>query len=250
MMGTMKLRIAGAVLATTLVVAACGGSDDADDGLDATSTVFTLLPTTTMAPTTTAAPTTSAAPTTTAPTTTTTTTTTLLAPTTTAPDPAISALVLSGEGIGSAGFGADPDGVVSYVGSYLGEPTNDTGWIDPLSIGVCSGDELRLVSWGVLTLYFGDVSNVLEGRRHFFAYTYGDQAEIGAEPVGLVTSRGITIGSRVVDVVAAYPAATLNPEDEFTPPFFYVNDNLRGFLTGLEDAATVTVILGGENCGI
>jgi len=157
---------------------------------------------------------------------------------------------MSGEGIGTAGFGADPDGVISYITSFLGEPSNDTGWIDPLSIGACPGNELRLVSWGVLTLLFGDVSNVLQGRRHFVAYTYGVEGEVGAAPVGLVTTRDVTVGSRVVDVVAAYPAATLNPEDDFTAAFFYVNDNLRGFLTSVTDDATVTVILGGMNCGI
>ena len=157
---------------------------------------------------------------------------------------------MSGEGIGTAGFGADPDGVMSYISSFLGDPTNDTGWIDPLSIGACPGKELRLVSWGVLTLLFGDVSSVLQGRRHFVAYTYGVEGEVGAAPVGLITSRNVTVGSRVVDVVAAYPAATLNPEDDFTAPFFYVNDNLRGFLTGLTDESRVTTILGGMNCSI
>ena len=58
------------------------------------------------------------------------------------------------------------------------------------------------------------------------------------------------IGSRVVDVEAAYPAATINPEDDFTPPFFFVNDSLRGFLTGVEADAIVTAILGGDDCGI
>ena len=106
------------------------------------------------------------------------------------------------------------------------------------------------MSWGVLTLLFGDVSYVVQGRRHFFGYTYGDQAEIGAAPVGLKTSRGVMIGSRVVDVTAAYPAAQINPEDDFTPPFFFVNDSLRGFLTGVDDDATVTAILGGDDCGI
>ena len=38
--------------------------------------------------------------------------------------------------------------------------------------------------------------------------------------------------------------------DDFTAPFFYVNDNLRGFITGLTDDSTVTAILGGMNCGI
>ena len=68
--------------------------------------------------------------------------------------------------------------------------------------------------------------------------------------VGLKTSRGVEVGSRVVDVRAAYPAVTIFPEDDFTPPFFVVNDSLRGFLTGVEDDATVTAIIGGEDCGI
>ncbi len=85
-------------------------------------------------------------------------------------------MLLSGDGIGSADFGADPEGVIEYVNSFLGAPTNDTGWIDPLTIGLCSGAEIRQVSWGVLSLLFGDVSEVVQGRRHFFAYAYGDRA--------------------------------------------------------------------------
>ncbi len=87
-----------------------------------------------------------------------------------------------------------------------------------------------------------------EGRRHFFAYYYGSAGEVGGAPAGLVTDAGITTGSRVVDVKAAYPGVTLNPEDDFTSPFFYVSDNLRGYLTGLDDDSTVTVILGGIGC--
>ncbi len=163
-------------------------------------------------------------------------------------DPAVAALVLSGTGIGTAEFGADPDTVVSYVTTSLGEPTNDTGWIDPLSVGACPGTEIRFVDWGTLSLVFGDASQVAEGRRHFFAYYYGSAGEVGGAPVGLVTDAGITTGSRVVDVKAAYPAVTLNPEDDFSSPFFYVSDDLRGYLTGLDDDSTVTVILGGNGC--
>ncbi len=43
------------------------------------------------------------------------------------------------------------------------------------------------------------------------------------------------IGSRVIDVLGAYPAVTINPEDDFSAPFFFVNDNLRGFVTGVDD---------------
>jgi len=242
-MAVMIRRTCALLLAGGLILAACGGSDDDT----ASTTEFTLLPPTTSTSTTTTSTTT----TTVAPTTTTTVApTTTLAPSTTVVDPAITELLLSGDGIGTAGFGADPDGVVEYLNSYLGPPSNDTGWIDPLTIGLCSGDELRQVSWGVLTLLFGDVSEVVEGRRHFFGYGYGDQGEIGSAPVGLQTTRGVMIGSRVVDVRAAYPAASINPEDDFTPPFFFVNDSLRGFLTGVTDDATVTAILGGGDCGI
>ena len=167
---------------------------------------------------------------------------------TTVVDPAVASLVLSDEGIGSAVFGAEPDGVISSISSLLGEPTNDTGWIDPLSVGACPGTEIRFVDWGTLSLVFGDASQVAQGRRHFFAYYYGSAGEVGGEPVGLVTDAGITTGSSVIDVKAAYPGVTLNPEDDFTSPFFYVSDNLSGYLTGLDDDSTVTVILGGVGC--
>jgi hypothetical protein len=245
MMSVMIRRLPALLAVGALAVTACGGSDDDT----ASTTEFTLLPPTTVAPTT-SSTTTTMAPTTTAAPTTTEATTTTVATSTTVADPAVSELLLSGDGIGTAGFGADPDGVVEYMNSYLGPPSNDTGWIDPLTIGLCSGDELRQVSWGVLTLLFGDVSDVVQGRRHFFGYGYGEQGEIGNAPVGLQTTRGVMIGSRVVDVRAAYPAVTINPEDDFTPPFFFVNDSLRGYLTGVSDDATVTAILGGGDCGI
>jgi hypothetical protein len=237
MTGRFALLIACGGLA--IASSSCGGSgDDA-----ATTTGATPVPSAS-----------STTPSTTVSTSTTTSTTTppdtTVAPSTTVADPAIAELLLSGEGIGTAGFGAEPDGAIEYITSYLGAPSNDTGWIDPLTIGLCSGDEIRQVSWGVLTLLFGDVSEVLEGRRHFFGYTYGELDSIGSEPVGLQTTRGVQIGSRVVDVRAAYPAASINPEDDFGPPFFFVNDSLRGFLTGIEDDATVTAVLGGSDCGI
>ena len=243
MMSVMIRRTVALFVAGGLSLAACGGSDG-----DSESTIaVTILPSTSSTSTT-STTTSTTTTSTTVPLTTTTAST--VAPSTTEPDPAVVELLLSGDGIGTAGFGADPDGVVDYINSYLGPPSNDTGWIDPLTIGLCSGDELRQVSWGVLVLLFGDVSDVVQGRRHFFGYAYGDQGEIGAEPVGLQTTRGVMIGSRVVDVRAAYPAATINPEDDFTPPFFFVNDSLRGFLTGVSDDATVTAILGGGDCGI
>ena len=90
---------------------------------------------------------------------------------------------------------------------------------------------------------------MLEGQPHFFAYSYGFDGEVGAEPAGLTTIAGVTIGSPVVDVLAAYSGVMLNPEDDFVSANFVVSDNLRGFVTGLADDDTVTVILGGIGCG-
>ena len=242
MMSVVYRRFFALFVGGLVVVASCGGSGDDP----ASTTEFTLVPPTSLTSTT-SATTTTTSTTTTPPTPSTTSST--VAPSTVVADPATVELLLSGDGIGTAGFGADPDGVVEYMNSYLGPPSNDTGWIDPLTIGVCPGDDLRQVSWGVLTLLFGDVSEVVQGRRHFFGYSYGDAGEIGSAPVGLQTTRGVTIGSRVVDVRAAYPAATFDPESDFSPPFFFVNDSLRGFLTGVTDEATVTTVLGGGECG-
>lgn len=232
-------------LVSCLVFASCSGSEDSG-GTSGSTTELTLLPTTSAASTTS----TTSTSTTTSTTSTTTTTTTEVPSTTEAADPAVGELLLSGDGIGTAGFGADPDGVIEYVDSYLGDPTNDTGWVDSLTIGLCSSKELRRVSWGVLTLLFGDTSEVVQDRRHFFGYSYGEQGEIGAAPQGLQTTRGVRIGSRVIDVQAGYPAVAIIPEDDFSPPLFKVNDNLRGYLTGVEDDATVTAILGGGDCGL
>ena len=244
MMSAMIRRTAALVVAAGLVLAACGGSDGSSDDT-ALPSDFTLLPTTSSTSPSTTTSTTS----TTTSTTTSSSTTTTVATSTTVVDPAVKELLLRGDGIGTAGFGADPGGGIEYMNSYLGSPSNDTGWIDPVTIGTCPGTELRLVSWGVLSVQFGDVSELVQGRRHFFAYSYGEQGEIGSAPAGLQTTRGVAIGSRVIDVRAAYPAATINPEDDFTPPLFYVNDSLRGYLTGVEDDATVTAILGGSECG-
>lgn len=234
-----------------MLVGACGGSSG-DDAVDGTALPSTLLPgTTTTLPVATTAP-----PATTSTTTSTTTTSTTLAPATTAPPTAVTTtvapfaeLVMSSTGIGAAQFSAEPEGVISYITSFLGEPTGDTGWIDPFTIGSCPGTELRLVSWGVLNLTFGDVSQVLQGRRHFYAFELGDAARAIPPPPGMATAEGITVGSRVVDLLAAYPGVVLNSADDFSPSNFVVNDNFRGFLTGLADESTVSVIFGGQGCG-
>ena len=248
-----------ALLLASALLAACSSGDDeagptvptppssAVASLPGTSAPVTTAVATTAPPT--AAPTVATAAPTAAPT---------APPTTAAPtapvptEPlAIQELVLSGEGLGSAQFGADPDGVIDYVTSVLGSSTDDTGWVDPDSFAVCDGTVARRVDWGTLSLLFTDLSPIANGRRHFIGYEYGRVGEIGDDPVGLRTPGGITLGSRVVDLLAEFPDAAVNEGDAQVgiPDNFYVSNVFYGLLTGTTADDYVTVLFGGYGCG-
>ena len=174
-------------------------------------------------------------------------TTTLLATTTTDPAPA-GDFSLRADGLGAVSFGAAPDGVIAFVSSFLGEATADTGWVDPFTIGACGGTQLRQVSWGDLQLEFGDVSAVAEGRPHFYAYFYGKEGSPSANPPGLETEEGITVGSSVADLIRAHPGVEFRLGDEFMNDSFFVNENLTGRLSGLADPDQVEMVIGGIPC--
>jgi hypothetical protein len=241
------------VAVATIAVAACSPADDAAD-----STNDVTIPTTTTTVPTTGAPSTTEAPTpettdvtsSTAETAPTTVATTVPATTTTEPL-AVQELLLRGDGLGSARFGAAPEGVIDYVTSILGGNTGDTGWVDPLTFAVCDGTIARRVDWGVLSLLFSDLSDVANGRRHFIGYEYGRLGQVGDEPVGLRTAGGTTLGSRIVDLLADFPDAAINPgeTDIDIPANFYVSNNFYGLVTGVDPEDVVTVIFGGYGCG-
>lgn len=248
-------RRAVLVAVVALTAAACSSSDTA--GPATTSPITT--PDSAVETTTTAATTTSTTTVTTVPATTTTvetTTTTTLPPTTTTTEPlAIQELLLRGDGLGAARFGAEPEGVIDYVTSILGGNTADTGWVDPFTFADCGFGGLatvaRRVDWGVLSLLFSDASIYATERRHFIGYEYGRVGQIGDEPQGLRTPGGVTLGSRVVDLLAEFPEASINPgeEDLGIPDNFYVSDVFYGLLTGTTTDDVVTVVFGGNGCG-
>jgi len=164
---------------------------------------------------------------------------------------AVQELELTGDGIGSAIFGASPDGVIEYVTSILGGNTSDTGWVDPFDFAACDGTRARRVDWGVLSLLFGDVSSYSAGRDHFIGWEYGRVVEIGDEPVGLRTPGDQTLGGRVVDLLAEVPEASVNEGDDELdiPSNFYVSDSFYGLLSGVGSDDVVTVMFGGYGCG-
>jgi hypothetical protein len=247
---------AGLVVALLVVlgIVALGGGDD-DESAD-TTIASTLAPETTTAPVTTV-PATTLPATTVASTSTTTSSTTSTSSTSTTTTttsttlPAAAALVLRPTGLGNALFGADPDEVIDYVTQILGPSTADSGWADPLSsFGVCPGTEVRGVTWGDLTLLFGDESWAATGRRHFFNYVYGPPLVPGnIDPAGPRTDSGVKIGDTVAQLRAAYPSVQVFPGEEIFGPSFIVEEHFTGFLTGVGNTDTVISFIGGQGCG-
>lgn len=246
----MKLTHLVPVAVGVLVFAGCSSDGAATTDSGSTSTLVSIATTTTpptvpptTTPVTTAAGVSTTTSTSTPPSSTSTSTTTTL--------PIGAELVLRANGLGSANFGTDPDGVVAYVAAIIGKPLTDSGWIDPSAVGACPGSELRQVTWGDLILQFSDVSNVTSGRRHFFSYAYGPSAVPGApvSPAGLKTEAGIGVGSTVTELKGTYPTAVVNPADDFGGANYSINAGLAGFLSGVTDTDTVMSILGGQGCG-
>lgn len=239
-----------AVLSSALTLAACNTLTGHTESTTPPIPSLTFdITTTTTPPTTIAIAPRATVSQTTAPTTQAPVPTTVAVTTTTEPI-ALQELILTGDGLGSAQFGADPDQVIEYVTSLLGSNTADTGWVDPYTFAACEGTVARKVDWGVLSLLFTDLSPVANGRRHFIGYEYGRVGQIGDEPVGLHTPGGNTLGSRVVDLQAEFPDAVINPGDPQSeiPDNFYVSTVFYGLLTGVTPDDYVTVLFGGYGC--
>ena len=240
-MRTSRVTIGAAgALSLALLVGAC--SSASSPGL---SSLTSEVPSTTEASTTTIVSATTIASTTTtvAP------TTTVVATTTTVP--AGAGLVLRGDGIGDALFGAEPEGVIDYINGVLGAPTSDSGWVSAPQRS-CPGAEVRSVSWGDLALFFGDDSSVSHGRRHLFNWVYGPSPSGTAiNPSGPATAAParISVGATVAQLRAAYPLASVTPGDDIVGPSATISDGLFAFLTNPTSTGVVISLVGGFGCG-
>lgn len=232
----MNRRAVGVVAALSLtMLAACGGGGESGETL--APLVTTGAPSaTTSAP----APETTTSSSTSTSTTTSTTTTTLVQG---------ADLFLRSDGLGSVRFGVEPDSVVDYVTSLLGEPDSDTGYIDSFSeFGTCPGTEVRGVRWGDLSLLFGDESDFDGGRRHFYQWQFGPQTRSPLRPNGPRTDGGIGLGSTVADIRRVYPDVVIF-DDEIFGPGFELEPLLWGTLTDDADSGRVIALVGGTPCG-
>lgn len=256
-LGSALLIVLVAVL-VALILDDDGGGDTAVPPFTTTTTTEPASTSTTGAATTLpATTTTTAAPPTTTPLSTTTTAPPTTETSTTTTSEAPPAIVLGADGLGIARFGDDPDTAVAAVATVLGSPTEDSGWIDPFSVfGTCPGTEVRGVSWGDLTLLFTDAEDgtAPEGGRHLFSYAYFVGLNDG-RPLGLATADGITLGSTVAALEAAYGNQLVIFVDEFFGTSWEVEFDLEtgrflgGALTGAADEDFVASIAGGIGCG-
>jgi hypothetical protein len=159
-------------------------------------------------------------------------------------------IVLRTDGLGAADFGDAPAETIDEMTSLLGsEPSFDSGWTDPASIGGCPGRQARAVAWGSLTLYFSDESEVASRRRHFFSYYYGENDRFDAPPTGLATVESLTVGATVAELRRAFDDVAIFPPDPSYPATFITSNGLFGVVTGERNRDRVAVIAGGMGCG-
>jgi hypothetical protein len=167
-------------------------------------------------------------------------------------------LVLDPNGFDLARFGDPPQGVITALTDRLGKPDSDIGWRRNVGLpGPCLGGEprrLRAVRWRGLRVYFSDGATQYgpKGTPHFNGYWLDDAATVGRARIA--TAAGITIGSTVAQLKAAYGARRirLDPDISYHGPSFAVRaggqDTLVGGVSQVTDAGRVTWIYAGAVC--
>jgi len=246
--------------ALVVALAGCSSGDGADD-TTSTSLTVTTLATTTLATTSTtttepAITTTEASPTTTQPTT---TTSTAASTSTTSTTTVVGGPLVLAEGAVIVGdtrvpFGTGDEATIAAISSSLGDPTEDSGWIDAFSVyGTCPLPVIRGVHWdGFVALFTQSATDFADqGTPHFFSWYYPSGADIGLE-----TDVGVGVGDSVGSLRAAYdgPDFVLVPwEFDQTQGFWstdqFASSQLYGYATGVSNADTITAINGGTGCG-
>ena len=160
-------------------------------------------------------------------------------------------LVLARDGLGIAAFGDDADDTIAAVTAVLGEPDKDSGWVEPLSIGACAGDEARFVAWGSLYLYFSDESAFGRRRAALLRLLVRERERSRGDPRGSghhrgdrprhdrrVPAGGVSRRRRRGRRGRPVPVELLRRRQPQRPPHRRRDDDL------------VTVIIGGDPCGV
>ena len=177
-------------------------------------------------------------------TTTTEPTTTSTAPTTTTAPLTKEQIVLSADGVGAVKFGTNSAHTIARFMQALGQPEKNT----PLPAGTACGATRRL-QWGNFQVLVNEVvSTAGAGKPGFAGWFLG--ATTGA-PLDFKTEKGITIGSTVGQIKAAYgtDATIARGEQGWGFNITLQNGIVLGQLDGGSDGNKVRNIQAGNYCG-
>lgn len=153
--------------------------------------------------------------------------------------PGTSGLALTRAGVGPLAFGVEPELAVEFLRGVLGPPTADSGWGPASSpFGSCPGSEVRGVSFGPLTVLFGDP----DGRREFYAWTYDEREAV--DTFHLATGSGIGLGATMAEVTSAHPGAVIVPAAGASPAVVTID----GVRATFDEADRVASLGGGRLC--
>lgn len=213
------------VLVVVLVVAAANsGESPITTAVGPTVTTAPSVPVSTTQPPTPTVSSTIPAPTTTA------------AVTTTTEPPT---LELRPDGLGDLTFGVNAEVAISTLRSLIGDPDEDTGWVNQLeAYGTCIGTEIRFVRWGSLQIFLTDGPSdwAPAGVRHLA--NYADSSFLGEASIPALTIEEIGIGSTVADVTVAYGVEATIEDDPLFGPSFFLDTPGAGFLFGILSGVT------------
>lgn len=157
-------------------------------------------------------------------------------------------------------FGDPLEQVEEVIVGALGEPTLDTGVIEPFSAyGTCPGEALRVLefSGGALLLLFGDGEQP-GGPLALFAWQLTEDGSPASAPqaralMGDVSTYEFGVGVSVPELQEGLgEAVRFFAEEGPFPPGFRVEDQsagLFGAVTGTGEDGVVTVVAGGSQCG-
>src|SRR5687768_14624291 len=172
-------------------------------------------------------------------------TTTSTAPTTTTAVLTKDKIVLAADGVGAIKFGNNSANTIRPFMDALGQPEKNT----PLPAGTACGATRRL-HWANFQVLVNEVTSASgAGKPGFAGWFLGPPT---AAPLDFKTEKGITVGSTVAELKAAYgDDLTVAGRGEEGPGFTIVAPGgiMLGLLSAAGDAGKVKDIQAGNYCG-
>jgi hypothetical protein len=153
-------------------------------------------------------------------------------------------IVLAGDGLGTLTFGTNAARTISLLMQALGQPEKNT----PLPVGTACGATRRL-TWGNFQILVNEVGSASgAGRPGFAGWFLGPPA---ANPLSFKTDKGITVGSTVAELKAAYGTDVSVARGEQGPGYNITVPRgiILGQLDALTDAGKVKNVQSGNYCG-